>query len=630
MSDVFISHASEDKEEIARPLAEALRERGLSVWYDEFTIKLGDSLRRTIDQGLKESKYGIVILSHNFFAKDWPQKELDGLTARERNGKKIILPIWHNITKEEIEEYSPTLAGLYAAKTKDGIPKIIDMIMEVLEESPQESNITEQPSRDKNVTIIAKKESFLIGSSIFFSGYSENCGDHVHLIVSGPGEFSKGKEIAIPPVSQSDKWEYQWFPPHTILPGHYTISVFDSEKTISDDVIVKAEKGNITITAEGCGSYYIGEKVKFGGTCTTGTKIYLLIKGPNASQEERKLDQLDSRSKNGEPDTFVNVNVRRDCVWSYVWNTATVAKSLKEGHYRIYAIELPATSDNLSGKAFHTVSIDIRKPFTSAEIVRTTNIKGEKIVITGIAEGIQNQEILIWIFGDSYSYLDKTYTNLDTSYSYEIPPIITKKLDEGQYFVIIQTPNINNEFDIYFDDKKQNVLSNISKKGEVLFSLQKEGGYQGFDAMRLLLDALSRPDVENTYAKLSFRIVSPAIQFDPIGDKQVGDKLIIRAKTNLLAGNQIYIEIFLATTTPDQITKVTPTTISRRIVNVKQGDDEFNKIEFELKATSLKPAEYIVKASAMDVDINALAKFNVIEDRDSSRDLKSTLQKYLR
>lgn len=629
MWDVFISHASEDKEKIARPLAEELRKRGLSVWYDEFTIKIGHSLRQTIDQGLKGSKYGIVILSKNFFAKDWPQKELDGLTARERNGKKIILPIWHNITKEEIAEYSPTLAGLYAAKTKDGIPKIIDMIMEVLEESPQESIITEQPSRDKNVTIIVEKESFLIGSSIFFSGYSENCGDHVHLIVSGPGEFSKGKEIAIPPVSQSNKWEYQWFPPHTIIPGKYIISAFDSEKKRSKELVVEAKKGQISITVQGSGSYCIGDKIKFDGTCTCGNKVYLLLKGPNASQEERKLDQLTILSKNGDTNTFVDVDVRRNCVWSYVWDTAAVATLLKEGYYRIYAIEAPFTPDNLSGKAFHTVSIDIRKPFTSAEIVRTTNIKGEKIVITGIAEGVQNQEILIWIFGNSYSYLDKTYTNLDTSYSYEIPPIITKKLDEGQYFVIIQTPNINNEFDIYFDDKK-NVLSNISKKREVLFSLQKEGGHQGFDAVRLLLAALSRPDVENTYGKLSFCIESPVILFDPIGDKKVGNKLIITAKTNLSVGNQIYIEIFLATTTPNQITKVTPNIIPSRIVDVKQSDAEFNKIEFELNATSLKPAEYIVKASAMDVDINASAKFNVIEDRDSSRDLKSTLQKYLR
>ena len=84
--DAFISHASEDKE-FVRPLADALRARHLSIWYDEFTLLLGDSLRRSIDRGLARSKYGIVILSKKFFEKEWPQKELDGLVAREVDGK---------------------------------------------------------------------------------------------------------------------------------------------------------------------------------------------------------------------------------------------------------------------------------------------------------------------------------------------------------------------------------------------------------------------------------------------------------------------------------------------------------------------------------------------------------------
>lgn len=64
--DVFISHASEDKDDIVRPLAHALRERGLGVWYDEFVLKIGDSLRRTIDEGISRSKFGLVVFSESF------------------------------------------------------------------------------------------------------------------------------------------------------------------------------------------------------------------------------------------------------------------------------------------------------------------------------------------------------------------------------------------------------------------------------------------------------------------------------------------------------------------------------------------------------------------------------------
>jgi hypothetical protein len=98
----LFSHASEDKETIARPIAQALVSEGFKVWYDEFTLKIGDSLRRSIDFGLARSQYGIVILSPNFFSKEWPQRELDGLSVRERGGKKVILPIWHEIDAETV------------------------------------------------------------------------------------------------------------------------------------------------------------------------------------------------------------------------------------------------------------------------------------------------------------------------------------------------------------------------------------------------------------------------------------------------------------------------------------------------------------------------------------------------
>lgn len=127
--DVFISHAWEDKEDIARPLAEALRRKGLRVWYDEFTLTLGDSLRRSIDRGLAQSRYGVVVLSPHFFAKEWPQKELDGLVAREVGSGKIILPVWHNVTWEEVSRFSPTLADKLAVSTARGLDAVVEEIL---------------------------------------------------------------------------------------------------------------------------------------------------------------------------------------------------------------------------------------------------------------------------------------------------------------------------------------------------------------------------------------------------------------------------------------------------------------------------------------------------------------------
>ena len=115
--DFFISHANEDKDSFVRDLARALEEGGASVWYDEFTLKIGDSLRREIDRGLANSRFGIVVLSTHFFAKEWTQRELDGLFALDGQGDKRILPIWHQITKDVVLRHSPMLADRVALNT---------------------------------------------------------------------------------------------------------------------------------------------------------------------------------------------------------------------------------------------------------------------------------------------------------------------------------------------------------------------------------------------------------------------------------------------------------------------------------------------------------------------------------
>lgn len=119
--DVFVCHASEDKDDIVRPLAHALQDQGLTVWYDEFALRIGSSLRRSIDMGLANSRFGVVVLSASFFEKDWSNYELDGLVTREvsSEGGQIILPIWHRVTKDEVARYSPSLADKLARSTAD-------------------------------------------------------------------------------------------------------------------------------------------------------------------------------------------------------------------------------------------------------------------------------------------------------------------------------------------------------------------------------------------------------------------------------------------------------------------------------------------------------------------------------
>lgn len=138
--DVFISHASEDKEEVVRPLANALKDRKLNVWYDEFELKIGDSLRQKIDKGVAKSKFGIIILSKNFIKKGWTNYELDGLITRSISNQQILLPIWHNITKQEVIDYSPSIADKVARSTSvNTIEEIADEIAEIIQGKEDEN-----------------------------------------------------------------------------------------------------------------------------------------------------------------------------------------------------------------------------------------------------------------------------------------------------------------------------------------------------------------------------------------------------------------------------------------------------------------------------------------------------------
>ena len=137
--DVFISHASEDKDAFVFPLADSLRRLGINVWYDEFELQIGDSLSRTIDYGLAQSTFGIVVISPAFLRKNWPEYELRGLVSREVGGEKVILPIWHNVSREDVLQFSPPLADKMALttderKSPDLVRKLVKVIRPDLHE----------------------------------------------------------------------------------------------------------------------------------------------------------------------------------------------------------------------------------------------------------------------------------------------------------------------------------------------------------------------------------------------------------------------------------------------------------------------------------------------------------------
>jgi formylglycine-generating enzyme required for sulfatase activity len=181
--DAFISHASEDKDQFVRPLVAALQAEGLRIWYDELTLTVGDSLRRSIDEGLLNSQYSIVILSPSFLKKGWTQHELDGLLARQIGGQKVILPVWHNITRDELMRYSPSLADKLGVSSAQGIPHVVRELLRAM----QRIQADDIPLKRKDY----EPETILIPAGPFVMGVEATGAWQQHKVILPAYEIGK-------------------------------------------------------------------------------------------------------------------------------------------------------------------------------------------------------------------------------------------------------------------------------------------------------------------------------------------------------------------------------------------------------------------------------------------------------
>ncbi len=122
----FISHDSRDKDTIVRDLARELMSLNCPVWYDEYSLRVGDSLRASIESGLKQAKKCILVLSPNFLSNEgWPRAEFDSVFTREiLERKNVILPVWHHVEADDVYDYSPRLADKFALQSSIGVEEI--------------------------------------------------------------------------------------------------------------------------------------------------------------------------------------------------------------------------------------------------------------------------------------------------------------------------------------------------------------------------------------------------------------------------------------------------------------------------------------------------------------------------
>ena len=132
----FICHDSQDKEEIAQPLALALQRRMCTVWFDEFTLNVGDSLRAEIEKGLKECSKCIIIISRHFLSNEgWTKREYDSIFTREILDKEsVILPVWSGVSAKDIYDYSPALADKVGVDWKLGEDEVARRLAQAIDD----------------------------------------------------------------------------------------------------------------------------------------------------------------------------------------------------------------------------------------------------------------------------------------------------------------------------------------------------------------------------------------------------------------------------------------------------------------------------------------------------------------
>ena len=397
-----------------------------------------------------------------------------------------------------------------------------------------------------------------------------------------------------------------------------------------DNVQVKVEKGGVTISASGDGSYYIGEKIKLTGTNTDSSNVFLFVTGPDLAENGVVLQELPKKVAAHLAENPVSVET--DNTWEYGWNTAN--SGLDTGAYTIYATsrltngmssnEIASNSSHafngvaakLSDSEYATVFVNLKQTSISAVPSGTLVAKGDKIYIRGLAEGGPNN-LMLYIFGPDFFSSENITVEDDGSYEKKIE--IPSTMSSGQYFVVIEHPMMNGIFDVKLSAKDGNgaqyfYIENVGTSGTgdqssfYVTGGDRLQGSQAADALTKMIDSSNSDDI---YTKLTFTVANPWITIVNPGDKVVGSKFTITGTTNLAIDDQILVEVMSSSFTA--VDKTSTTSVVSQTTKVVAGEGADNIWSAEVDTTNWKPDEYTIKASGTEVDVLTTTNFNLVE-----------------
>jgi len=400
----------------------------------------------------------------------------------------------------------------------------------------------------------------------------------------------------------------------------YTVKAVDSkDPTKYDTVDITVQKGTVTVTYEGTGTYYLGETIYLSGTNTDSDTVYLGLTGPNVNPTgsgEVSVADDSIASVDNNPATYKAVSVNTDNTWTYKWDTSSLGPvTLDAGTYTIYATAQPMTKNNLSNVQYATASVVLMKPFVTASVSANTVAEGDILYIQGTAEG-NPTDVFVWIFGKNYrSCQNSAAVASDASYQYKLDRGDTQPLYAGQYFAIVQHPMMNGIADVIGSPTgptcTQASINPASTTWTVGSPTVQLAGLQASDAATALTDLLNSPNIDDTYTKLSFMVEDPWIRLDTIGDHYVGDQIPITGTTNIAAGDQVQITVVSSSFQPTEKTQSGQFSGQSGTVPVVAGSP-YNTFSFTVDASTFKPDEYLVTAESIQPSQTTTGTFNVL------------------
>ena len=390
-----------------------------------------------------------------------------------------------------------------------------------------------------------------------------------------------------------------------------------------DSVKVKVEKGAVTISASGDGSYYIGDEITLSGTNTDSDEVHLFITGPNLKTNGEVLKQLPTHvaAPGDSP-----VSVKTDNTWEYKWDTSGCG--LDTGAYTIYATSSSADKSDLTKTEYATVSVNLKQPFLSAVPSGTVVAKGDKIYIRGTAEG-NPSTLALYIFGPNKYVKDSITVEDDGTYEKKLD--ISSEWSSNQYFVVIEHPMYNGVIDVdqvYYNGntvvtkKEDSTYTTLEIKNfgnqtnvglQASFIVEGTNKLQGSNAADALTKMIDSANIDDIYTKLTFTVAEPWIKIENPGDQGVDTKFTITGTTNLAVDDQILVEVVSSSFNAIDKTSTSSTSGISMTTKVVAGEGTDNVWSVEVDTTNWKLDEYTIKASGIEVDVSTTTNFNLVE-----------------